>query len=148
MNAGIVAGILSMVPGLAILALPLSGTFCVRLYGRHSSARDLTASVGFRLGARAGAIASLVFLVLNALRILGVHAENAVRNGAIEAVQRTGHLSSDQQVRETIELLKTPEGLAFFLILGAFVVCVLFVVLCGLGGAVSAVLLRRKLPPK
>ena len=137
-----------MVPGLAILALPLSGTFCVRLYGRHSSAGDLTAGVGFRLGARAGVIASLVFLVLKALRILGVHAEDAVRNGAIETVQRTGQLYSDQQVREMVELLKTPEGLAFFLILGAFVVCALFVVLCGLGGAVSAVLLRRKLPPK
>ena len=78
--------------------------------------------------------------------ILATHTD--LRTVAIEAVLRAGSLYGDQQVREAIEYLKTQEGLTFFLIFGAVAVGVLFVVLCGLGGAVSAALLRRKLPPQ
>jgi hypothetical protein len=137
-----------MVPGLAILALPLAGSLSVLLYRRNSSEAEPRPGTGFRLGATTGVIGCVVFVGLKTLSIVAKHAESSLRADAIEAVQRAGSLYSDSQVREMVELLKSPEGLAFYLLLTALVMCVLFVLLSGLGGAISAALLRRKLPPE
>lgn len=144
MNAGTVAGVLSLVPGLAVLALPLAGFICVLLYRRANISGELTPSAGFRLGAKAGIIAALILGVVKTLSLL---AENGLRTAAIENVQRVSSFYTEQHVKETVEFLKTPGGLAVFLIVNAVVVSVLFIILCGAGGAVSAAILRRKFPP-
>jgi hypothetical protein len=146
-NAGTVAAILSLIPGLAILALPLAGFLCVLLYRRHSSTGDPSPGMGFRLGARAGALGSLIYVVCQAI-VMRAHNMNEVRDILIEAAKRTSFMSSDQQVQRTIEFLKTPQGPVVYLILGAVMVSALFVILSGVGGAMAAALLRRKLPPQ
>jgi hypothetical protein len=147
-NAGTVAAVLSLIPGLAVLALPLAGLICVLLYRRAGISEELTPGAGFRLGAKAGIAGSLILAAVRILTMLAMHAEDTVRTAAIEAVQRTGWLYSDQQIKDAVELLKSPGGLAACLIISVVVVCAIFALLCGIGGAVSAALLRRKLPPQ
>ena len=147
LNAGTVAAVLSLVPGLAVLAMPLAGFICVLLHRRARTAEELTPGAGFRLGAKTGIVGSLILALIKLSSLVAMH-EGTVRTAAIEAVQRSGSFYSDQQVKEAVELLNTPGGLAFSLIVGAIVVSAMFALLCGIGGAASAALLRRKLPPQ
>jgi hypothetical protein len=146
-NAGTVAGVLCLVPGLAIFALPLAGLICVLLHRRATMAKELTPGAGFRLGAKAGIVGFVILALVRILSTFAMHAQDTVRTSAIEAVQRTGSFYNDQEIKEAVEVLKTPGGLAFSLIVGALIVSAIFAILCGIGGAVSAALLRRKLPP-
>src|SRR5262249_15206687 len=146
-KAGTIAAVLSLVPGLAVLALPLAGFICVLLYRRASIGEGPNPVAGFRLGAKTGIVGFLIFAVVRLLSIVAMHAENTVRAAAIEAVQRTGSFYTDQQIRDAIELLKSPEGLAFCLIVSGVIVCVIFAVLCGIGGAPSPALLPPPRPP-
>ena len=146
-NAGTVAGVLSLVPGLAIFALPLAGLICVLLHRRATMAKELTPGAGFRHGAKAGIVGFVILALVRILSTFAMHAQDTVRTSAIEAVQRTGSFYNDQEIKEAVEVLKTPGGLAFSLIVGALIVSAIFAILCGIGGAVSAALFRRKPPP-
>jgi hypothetical protein len=65
----------------------------------------------------------------------------------IQAIRQAQARSADPQVRQMLDYFATPQGLLFLLIFGFVFMCIVFVVLSGLGGAVSAALLRRKGPP-
>ena len=61
--------------------------------------------------------------------------------------RRSERTAADPQARQSLEYFLTPGGMAFLMIFGSAFMCVLFVILSGIGGAISAALLRRKLPP-
>jgi hypothetical protein len=149
MNAGVVAAVLSSVPvgGSFIFALPLAGFLCVLLYRRSNGGEDPTLGVGFRLGAGAGLAGFVIFMLLAAIETLGFHQQNELRAAMIQAVQQAQARYSDPQARETLTYFMTPEGLAFLMVFGSAFMGVVFVILSGVGGVVSAALLRRKLPP-
>ena len=149
MNAGIVAAVLSLIPvkGSFAFALPFAGFLCVLLYRRYGKGEDPSPGLGFRLGVWAGLAGFAILMVLTVISTLGFHAQNELRNTLIEAVQQAQSRYTDPQSRETLAEFLTPGGLAILMVLGSAFTCVFFAVLSGVGGAVSAALLHRKLPP-
>jgi hypothetical protein len=149
-NAGAVAAVLSLIPvgGSFLFALPLAGFLCVLLYRRYSSAAEPTPGMGFRLGAGTGLAGFVILITLNAIATLGYHAQDKVHDTLIQLLRQTQSNYADPQMRQTMEYFMTPGGLAFLMVFGSAFMCVLFVLLSGIGGAISAALLRRKLPPQ
>jgi hypothetical protein len=150
MNAGAVAALLSAVPvgGSFIFALPLAGFLCVLLYRRHQTAREPTPSMGFRLGVGAGLAGFVILMILTTISAVGFHGQNELRDAMLQAVRQAQTRYSDPQMRLSLEYFMTPQGLVFLMVFGSALMCLLFALLAGLGGAVSASLLRRKPPPQ
>lgn len=142
LNAGAIAGTLSLIPPVLILAPPLAGFLAVRLYRRRSSTQGLSKGDGFKLGALAGLFGSAIFGVLRAAQIVA----SGEGGQLIEKVRQTVASNPDPQVRQILEYFTSPHGLVVLMIFGFVVTCVAFVLFSGLGGAISAGLLRRKGP--
>ncbi len=150
LSAGVLAAVLSSHPVEAppLFTLPLAGFLCVLLCRRGSIALNPTPRSGFRLGAWAGIAAFVVLIMLSAMQVLGFHEQNKLRDRLVQAVRQAQSRSADPQARQALEHFLTPGGLALLMILGSAFVCLLFIILSGIGGAISAALLRRKLPPQ
>ena len=145
--AGLIAALLSLLPLGFIVGSPLGGFLSVLLYRRRSWSGDLSPSSGFRLGAVAGVFGYAIFLFLAAAQLALSRGQNDVRDAMVEAVHRQQARNPDQQARQMLEYFLTPHGLMVMMVVGIVVMAVLFVLLSGLGGSVSAALLRRKGPP-
>ena len=150
MNAGIVAAVLSLVPlkPSFVFALPFAGFLSVLLYRSYSRVEDPSTALGFRLGVWTGLTGFVILIGLIAISTLGFHGQNELRDQLIQAVHQAQSRYTDPQSREALEQFLTPSGLAALMVLGSAFMCVLFAVLSGIGGAVSAALLRRKSPPQ
>jgi MFS family permease len=146
LNAGAIAAVLSLLPLGFIVALPLAGFLGVRLYRRRSSAPELSTGVGFKLGTLCGAFGFVIFTLLTAVNTLAFRAQNEFRGAMIEAVRRAQARNPDPQARQMLDYFTSPHGLVVMLVMGGVFICVAFVLLSGLGGAISAALLRRKGP--
>jgi len=103
--------------------------------------------MGFRLGSLTGFFGFLIFVVLTAVETVAFHAQNELRDAMMQAIRQAQARSADPQARQMLDYFMTPQGLAIMMIFGFIFMCILFVVLSGLGGALSAALLRRKSPP-
>jgi len=143
--AGVVAAILMIIPfgafGLGMLA---AGALSVVLYRRRNPAANLSPGVGARLGAVSGALGFAIFAILTSVEMVVFRSGGQLRAALIEAVQQSAARSSDPQAQQLLEYLKTPQGLALVMVLGLIVMFAAFLVLSSLGGALGAVLLRRK----
>jgi hypothetical protein len=65
----------------------------------------------------------------------------------IQVIQQAQARNPDPQARQAFEYFMTSQGMALMMVFGFVFMGVLFVLLSGLGGAISASLLRRKAPP-
>ena len=147
LNAGAIAAVLSLLPFGFILALPLAGFLGVLLYRRRSSAQAPSPGAGFKLGALCGVFGFAIFIILTAVNTLAFHAQKEFRSAMVEAVRHAQARNPDPQARQMLEYFTSPQGLVVMMALGFVFICVAFVLLSGLGGAMSAALLRRKGPP-
>src|SRR6266567_3474228 len=149
LHAGVVAAILSLIPlrSAFVFALPVAGFLCVLLYRRRVSGEELSAGSGFKLGSLAGLFAFALFVVLTAAATLVSHAENELREAMLQAIHQAQARSPDAQARQMLDYFTTPQGLVVMMILGFAFTGVMFVLLSGLGGSISAKLLHRKGPP-
>ncbi len=149
LNAGVIAAILSSIPiGAAfIFALPFAGFLSILFYRRRSLVQEASPRMGFRLGSLTGFFGFLIFVVLTAVETVAFHAQNELRDAMMQAIRQAQARSADPQARQMLDYFMTPQGLAIMMIFGFIFMCILFVVLSGLGGALSAALLRRKSPP-
>jgi hypothetical protein len=135
------------IKGSVAFALPFAGFLCVLLYRRYGSGAEPSLGLGFRLGVWAGVTGFAILIVLTAISTLGFHGQNELRDVLIQAVHQAQSRYTDPQSREALEQFLTPGGLAMLMVLCSAFACVFFAILSGLGGAASAALLRRKLPP-
>jgi hypothetical protein len=149
LHAGVVAAILSLIPlrSAFLFALPIAGFLCVLLYRRRVSGEELSVGSGFKLGSLAGLFALAFFVVLTATATLVSHAENELREAMLQAIRQAQARSPDAQARQMLDYFTTPHGLMVMMILGFAFTGVMFVLLSGLGGSISAKLLHRKRPP-
>ena len=146
--AGIVAAVLSLIqPGSFILALPLAGFLSVLLYRRRSSGNDPSRGTGFRLGALAGLFGFGLLVILGGAGTLVFHAQDEVHATMIQVIHQAQARNPDPQAKQVFDYFMTPQGMAFMMIIGFVFMCIMFVLLSGIGGAISASLLRRKAPP-
>jgi MFS family permease len=145
LNAGAVAAVLSLLPWGFIVALPLAGYLGVRLYRRRSSGLELSTGAGFKLGLLCGVFGFVIFTTLAAVLTLGSHGQDKFRTAIIDSVQRAQARYPDHQA-QWLDYFTTPHGMIVFMILCLGLACGAFVLLSGLGGAISATRLQRKGP--
>jgi len=145
LNAGAAAAVLSLLPLGFIVAMPMAGFLGVRLYRRRSMAPELSPGAGFKLGTLCGAFGFLIFAVLAAVITLASHAEDTFRATIIEAVHRAQAGYPDHEA-QSLDYFTTPHGMVVFMVLVFVMAGIVFVLLSGAGGAISAALGRRKGP--
>ena len=127
--------------GIAMLA---AGALAVVFYHRRNPGANLTAGAGARLGAVSGGLGFGILTIVFAFGTAVLHTGAELRQKMLDAVQQAASRSSDPQAAQTVEFLKTPQGLAVAMVLGLILTFVAFVIFSSLGGAAGAALLRRK----
>jgi MFS family permease len=147
LKGGAIAAALCLFPMGIVLAMPLAGFLAVLFYGRQSWRAEPSRRSGFRLGALAGIFGFVIFAGLAAIIIVASGDEDEFRRQSLEALQRAHARYSDPQQLRTLEYLMTPQGLTIGLAVSVVLIGTFFVLLSGVGGAVSASILRRKGPP-
>lgn len=145
--AGAIAALLSLLPLGIVFGAPIGGFLSVLLYRRRSWTGDPSPRAGFRLGALSGIFGYAIFLVLAAAQIALSHAQDEVRDSMIETIHRQQARNPDPQARQMLDYFLTPHGLLVMMIAGLLLMGIVFVLVSGLGGAISAALVRRKGPP-
>ena len=147
LRAGAIAAALCLFPMGFVLAMPLAGFLAVLFYGRQSWRAEPSRRSGFRLGTLAGFFGFVIFAALAAIIIVASGDQDEFRRQSLEALQKAHARYSDPQQLRTLEYLMTPQGLTIGLAVSVALIGVFFVLLSGIGGAVSASILRRKGPP-
>ena len=147
--AAIVGAVLSLVqPGASfVLALPLAGFLSVLLYRRFSIGTESPPRIGFRVGAISGLFVFGLLMIVIAAGTLAFHNEADAHAQVIQVIRQAQARNPDPQGRQAFEYFMTPSGMALMMIIGFVFMGILFVMLSGVGGAISASLLRRKAPP-
>jgi MFS family permease len=146
LTAGAIAALVSLLPLGIVFGSPVGGFLSVLLYRRRSWIGDPSPRMGFRLGALCGMFGYAIFLVLAAAQIALSHAQNEVRDAMIETIHRQQARNPDPQARQMLDHFLTPHGLLVMMIAGLVLMGIVFVLVSGVGGAISAALLRRKGP--
>jgi hypothetical protein len=144
--AGLVAAVLALVPlggfGLGTLS---AGFLSVLLYRRRNPAFNPTPGMGAKLGAVSGALA---FAFLTAFLVLWAtifRTAGQIRQTVMEAVEQSAARSSNPpQAQQALEFLKTPAGFVVMMVVVLITMFVVFLIFSSVGGAIGAVLLRRK----
>jgi hypothetical protein len=143
--AGLIAACLMFIPlgafGLGMLA---GGVFALLFYHRRRPFAQLTAGIGARLGAVGGIFGFAMFAVFTAIEVLAFHSGGQLRAALLQAVQQSASRTSDPQAQQILDYLKSPPGLALVMGIGLAVMFVIFLLLSSVGGALTAVLLRRR----
>jgi hypothetical protein len=145
LNAGAIAAVLCLLPWGFIVAMPMAGYFGVRVYRHRSLAQELSPRAGFRIGALSGLFGFLIFAVLAVVVTLAAQAEDKLRTAIIEAVQRAQALYPDHRL-QWFDYFTTPHGMVVYVILSLVFSWAAFVLLSGVGRAISAAVLRKKGP--
>jgi MFS family permease len=146
LNAGAIAAVVSLIPLAFFLAAPLAGYFGVRFYQRRGGMPLPSAGAGFRFGALVGLFASPIFAVLRVAQVVASGEQGELRKAMIEKLQQAAANSPDPQAHQLANYFASRQGMAILMIFGLVFICLAFVLLAGLGGAISASLRRRKNP--
>lgn len=142
--AALVAALIMMFGMVPILAALGAGFLAVNFYHRRNPAWLVTARSGARLGAVCGVLFFLMGAVFEALAVYVTHSQGQVREKMVEALQTAATRSNDPQVQAAFEQLKTPEGIAFMLVLGMIVLFVVSIAAGGLAGALTGAFVGRR----
>lgn len=142
---GLIASLFMVTPlGPFGLGMIVAGILSVLFYRRRNPVAELTPSIGAKLGAVSGIIGFAMFSILMAVGLLLGRSGGQLRTSLIQAVQQSAARSPDPQVQQMFEYFKTPAGLALIIAMGLVITFLVFLVLSAAGGALGAVLLRRK----
>jgi hypothetical protein len=143
--AGLIAAVMMLIPvgafGLGMLA---AGALSVMFYRRRNPVANVTPGAGARLGALSGILGFGIFAIFTAIEMLVFRSGGQLRDALLQAIQQSAARSSDPQAQQVLEYLKSPQGLALMMVLGFVMMGLAFLIFSSLGGALAAVLLRRK----
>jgi hypothetical protein len=149
--AGIIMVLVMMYPplgGVFFICMPLGGALAVFLYVRTRRASHVSLAAGTRMGVITGFVA---FTISAALLAGTVAIEHFVMHRSKELVrlfrlqiEQAIAANPDPQVRQMAQVLLTPDGMAFVVVLGMVVLFVMFLVLCGLGGMLGSIVFTRR----
>jgi hypothetical protein len=145
LTAGAIAALVSLLPLGIVFGSPVGGFLSVLLYRKRSWTGDPSPRAGFRLGALSGALGSAMFTVLKFVQAT-LAGRDELRDSMIEAIHRQQTRNPDPQARQMLDYFLTPHGLLVMMIGGLILMGIVFVLVSGVGGSISAALLRRKGP--
>jgi uncharacterized membrane protein YczE len=152
LRACAIAALISIVVMFLRLVFPLvaalgAGCLAVILYRRRNPAWRVSARSGAQLGAVTGLLSSAVFAVFFVIFLAVLQAGGQFRQQIIEALQQVASRSPDPQIQATLDLLKTPEGLAGKLILGMVGLFFISVAAGSIAGALTGAFFGRRNRP-
>jgi len=119
------------------------GAVAVILYRRHIKDRLPSAGAGAQIGAASGGFGFL-FFAIPAIATL-VYRPDEIRQGMLDNLaQYVGRGYDPQKIQQVQDLLKTPQGLNFFVAFVLFILLLMFVVGSSIGGALYAAWARKR----
>jgi hypothetical protein len=147
-KAGLIGAILMVTPfGILGLGMVTAGILAVVFYRRRVPHAVLTTGLGVRLGALSGVLGFGMLIVLVSLGTAIFHFGPQIHQRILEAVQQAASRSSDPQAQQAVELMKTPQGLALFLLFALVLTLMACLIFSALGGTIGTALLKRKEQP-
>jgi hypothetical protein len=123
------------------LAFLIGGAVAAMLYRRRISGVPVTSRMGAKIGAASGALAFLFLVIVGANSISRDQLRKMLEQQISELTTR-GY--NPEQAKAVLELLKTPEGLAFFIVFTLVFSALIFVGASALGGALGARFMSRR----
>ena len=119
------------------------GAVAVILYRRHLKNGLPSSGVGAKIGAASGGFGFL-FFAIPAVATL-VYRPDELRQGMLENLSHyAGRGYDPQKIQQVTDLLKSPQGLIFFVAFVLFILFLMFVVGSSIGGALYAAWARKR----
>jgi len=144
--AAAISALLSTIRYGVLIAMPLAGILAVRFYRSGAFVRSISPQQGFRLGALSGVFASAILALVSAMTVVGVGGQAEFRNRMLETVHQYQAANPDPQAQQVFQYFETSQGMVLMVIGGMLFMCVLFVVVAGLAGMISASVANRRSP--
>jgi len=123
-----------------------TGALAVGLYQRRVPGVNITPGMGMRIGALSGTIAFVVSTLWNVYQFTRNTQE--IRSILSEQMQKTISSNPDPRVQEIMRQfmnnLNTPQGLATFFVIILIIMAVVFVIFSAAGGALGASMFGRR----
>ena len=126
--------------GLAMLA---AGVIAVGLCYRRNPGVILSPATGAKLGALSGLMAFGILAILSGASMAVLHSRGELQSTLIEVLDQAAARTSDPEALAMIQQFKNPHGLALVMIGSMLGALLLFVAISSIGGAITAVLLRK-----
>ena len=143
--AAALSSVLMVVPmGVFGLGMLAAGALAVLFYRRRNPAVDLTPGMGARLGAVSGVLGFGIFTVVSAVSAVLFGAGEKLRAALMQAIAEAAARNPDAQAQQAFEFFKTPAGLGVVIAAALLFMLVGFLIFSSLGGALGALLLRRR----
>jgi zinc-ribbon domain len=133
----LLTGLLSAIAGPLTMALPVAGGFFAVYLYRRRTGQKITVLAGARLGWISGIIVFAILTVLLTMMVLMLSQPDFLQSMRDQMAKMSS--ASQEELTRSIDLLRTPSGLAMAL-LNAFLT---YTLLTALGGAVGAKFLNR-----
>jgi len=147
--SGLIAAVLTAAPVLSLgccLWLLGAGALSVFLYQRRLPGAFVTPGMGMRIGAVAGVIGFVATTIWSTFRFATNNQE--VRNALQEQMDKSIAANPDPRaqdiLRQLMNNLNTPQGLATFFVLVLVIMAIVFVVFSAAGGALGASMFARR----
>jgi hypothetical protein len=121
----------------------LAATFCQR----RSPGTAIRPSLAARFGAFSGLLLFGMSTVLETLVVVILHKGPEIRTEMMEKVQQAAARYPGPQVEPFLEFVKSPGGFAFMMVASLVFGLVAFLILGGVGGAVCAALVGKRIRP-
>ena len=143
---GAMAGVLSVIPFVSLgccLWMLGAGALTVVLY-RERTQSDVSTGMGFRLGASTGLLGYLVYVFFFGL--LQVMRGRQFRSAFRQQLEQAAAANPDPNVRQMIERMSTPEGIAIVVTIMLAIFLLVFILFSAAGGALGGSLFGRREP--
>jgi hypothetical protein len=144
--AAAIGALLSTIRFGVLIGMPLVGILAVRFYRSGAFVRSISPQQGFRLGALSGFLSFTMLAFVSAITVLGSGGRAGVRNRMLEVVRQYQAANPDPQAQQLLQYFQTTQGMAVMVIGGMLFMCVVFVVIAGLTGMISASIASRNSP--
>jgi len=121
-----------------------AGVLAVTFYRRRGPGIAIRAGAGARLGALSGLLFFGMSIILEALAVAVLHKGAEIRSEMIDKIQQAATRYPAPEVQPFLDFVRSPGGLTFLIVGSLIFGFIAFLVLSGLGGALSAAFLGRR----
>jgi len=147
--SGLAAAVLTAVPVISVgccLWLLGCGALAVFLYQRRVPGAFITSGMGMRIGAVSGIVGFLATTVWSVFRFAANSGEfhSALQEQMDKSLASNSDPRSQEILRQFMNTLNTPQGLATFFVFMVIIMAVVFVVFSAAGGALGASMFARR----
>lgn len=125
----------------------VAGFLAVFFTQRGSPGVAIRPAAGTRLGAFSGLLLFGMSTIFETLAVVVLHKGSEIRSGMIDKIQQAAARYPGSQVQPLLEFVRTPDGFAVFMVASMIFGLAAFLVLSGIGGAVTASVIAKQRRP-